>query len=144
MQTGDLRWFNGVLQVFAPTSPEAIVYEWRDVPSVSTYGQTIVTQQNGWVETTMPTGEVLHALPMATAEDVARAHSLGYEGDVWLMTKDHDRFHAMLATFFDLPESPALRHAVLGHDSELAGAEESLVLAFQRYANLCRKAGIVK
>lgn len=105
------------------------------------YGATLVEVFDGLVRTTLPDGTPVHAVPNHTPEDVARAHALGYEGDVWAMTRDHDHFHAMLANTLGLRESPALRAAVTGQASDLSGAEEEVVLALQRFVNLCRKAG---
>lgn len=139
-----LRWFNGVLQVYAPSNPEASAYEWVDVPTVTTHGESKVETKQGWVETTLPDGSIATGVPMHREEDIARAHALGYD-DVWAMTKEHDRFHAMLADFLGLAESPVLRHSVLGNEgNEITWAEETAVLAIQRFLNLCRKAGLVK
>lgn len=112
-------------------------------PEMYGYGFTVVEIFDGWVRTTLPDGTEIHAHPRHGVEDVARAHSLGYAGDVWAMTRDHDRFHALLAHALDLEESPALRQSALGQESELAGAEEEVVLALQRFVNLCRAAGML-
>lgn len=107
------------------------------------YGGTTVEVMSGWVRTTLPDGTEVRAHPNYGHEDVARARSLGYQGDVWGMTLDHDRMHAQLATALGLKESPALRATALGQASELTGAEEEMVLAAQRFVNLCRKAGLL-
>lgn len=105
------------------------------------YGFTLVEVfAEGFVRTRLPDGTVIHAVPGDTAEDVARAHSLGYAGDTWAMTRDHDRLHALLCHALGLEESPALRATARREESELAGAEECAVLAIQRFVNLCRKA----
>lgn len=103
------------------------------------YGDTLVEIFDGFVRTTLPDGSPLLATPGKTPEDTARAHALGYAGDVWAMTRDHDRFHALLAHAFGLAESPALRQALDGVQSELAGAEEEAVLAIQRWHNLVQR-----
>lgn len=108
------------------------------------YGRTLVEVFDGWVRTTLPDGSELHAVPGETEEDVARAHSLGYGGDVWLMTRDHDRFHAMLAYALGLPESPALRNTAQGGGSMLlTDLEECAVLAIQRYVQELRGRGLL-
>lgn len=107
------------------------------------YGHTLVEIMAGWVRTTLPDGTRIDAYPQHGAEDVARAHALGYEGDVVAMTMDHDRGHALIAWATGLEESPALRATARGEQSELAGAEEEMVLAWQRWRNLCRKAGLL-
>lgn len=104
------------------------------------YGRTTVEVFDGWVRTTLPDGTAVHAVPGDTEEDRARAVSLGYGGDVWLMTRDHDRFHSLLAYMLGLAESPAMRQTAAKQVSELAAAEEEAVLAVQRFVNECRKA----
>src|SRR3954470_16443524 len=64
------------------------------------YGLTLVEVFAGWVRTTLPDGVQILAMPQTSEEDVARARSLGYADDVWAMTRDHDRFHALLAHAF--------------------------------------------
>ena len=106
------------------------------------YGDTTVEIFDGFVRTTLPDGSPVHAVPGESPEDMARAASLGYgEGTqaVLAMTYDHDRIHALLAHAFGLPESPALRQTLQGTQSELAGAEEAMVLAAQRWINLCKR-----
>lgn len=101
------------------------------------YGNTTVRVFESHVETTLPDGQVVYATPMHDEESVARAHSLGYEGDVVAMTLDHDRLHAALSHALGLPESPALRAAASGGPSTMVtGAEEDMVLAAQRLMNL--------
>lgn len=119
------------------TEPPTMVYH---------YGKTTVTVGDGWVKTTLADGTTIHAIPGTEAEDRARAASLGYgEGDgaLWAMTRDHDRFHAWLAYGLGLKESPALRQTAQGQQSELAGAEEEVILALQRFINLCRAARLM-
>ena len=105
---------------------------------VHQYGATKVYVFDGWVETVLPDGKVVSAVSHTGPEDVARAHSLGYKGNLWAMTRDHDRLHAALAHMLGLPESPVLRASGTGATSELLGAEECAVLAIQRFWNLCR------
>lgn len=111
--------------------------------AASAYGGTTVEVMSGWVRTTLPDGTQVQARPNYGHEDIARAHALGYQGDVWGMTLDHDRYHALLAWALGLKESPALRATALGQASELTGVEEELVLCAQRFVNLCRKAGLL-
>lgn len=108
------------------------------------YGRTLVEIFDGWVRTTLPDGSPVHAVPGESAEDIARAEALGYGGDCWLMTRDHDRFHAMLADGLGLPESPALRKTAQGSRSTLlTDLEEASVLAIQRYAQELRAKGLM-
>lgn len=107
------------------------------------YGSTQVRVMQGWIETVLPGGRVVHAHPNHGPEDIARAQALGYQGDVWGMTLDHDHMHVRLCHALGLKESPALRQATRGESSELAGAEEEMVLAAQRFVNLCRQARLL-
>jgi hypothetical protein len=108
------------------------------------YGRTLVEIMDGWVRTTLPDGTAVHATPGTTEEDIARARSLGYGGDCWLMTRDHDRFHAMLAYALDLPESPALRATARGDKPALlTDLEEAAVLGIQRYVQELRAKGML-
>lgn len=110
---------------------------------VEWFGHTCVKVQGDRVGTTLPDGTVIDALPNHGDEDVARAHSLGYGGDVLAMTRDHDRMHARLAHALGLKESPALRDAALARTTEIGDAEEAMVLAAQRFLNLCRREGLL-
>jgi hypothetical protein len=107
------------------------------------YGGSAVRVMQGWVETVLPDGTTIHAKPNHDSEDVARARALGYGGDVWRMTLDHDHMHVRLCHALGLRESPALRQASRGESSELAGVEEEMVLAAQRFVNLCRRDGLL-
>lgn len=106
------------------------------------YGWTLIEIFEGFVRTTLPDGATIDAHPNHGPEHEARARALGYP-DVWAMTRDHDRFHALLAHALGLEESPALRATVRREASELTGVEEEVVLAMQRYVNLCRAAGLL-
>lgn len=115
----------------------------RRVLKAFSYCGTTVRIMPGWVETTLPDGALVVARPNQGAEHVARARALGYDGDVWAMTMEHDPMHARLCHALGLRESPALRASLSDQPSELAGAEEEMVLAAQRYVNLCRRAGLL-
>ena len=114
------------------------------VGTVHRYGNTTIEVRNGWLEVTLPDGSRCQAVPHTGADDVARAKALGYD-NVWDMTKDHDRYHALLAEVIGLEESPVLRAAVnKTPTNELIGAEEAAVLALQRYVNLCLAEGLLQ
>lgn len=109
------------------------------------YGSTCCVMHAGpWVQTTLPDGAVVHAVPQDGPEDRARAEALGYGGNVAHMTEDHDRLHALLAAALGLAESPALRGAVDGQESELRGLEEEVVLGLMRYVNRLRAEGLLR
>lgn len=90
-----------------------------------------------WVVTKYPDGTEVHAHPNHTDEDLARAESLGFE-NTEVMTLVHDHVHTAISVAVGLTRSPTLWG--IAHDvpaaTELADAEEALVLAFHRYVNL--------
>lgn len=107
------------------------------------YGGTLVEVYVDCVRVVLPDGKAFYARPNHGAEDIARAYSLGYSGDVFAMTREHDPLHARFAYAIGLQESPALRCAADGTESILAGLEEEMILAAQRFINECRKEGLL-
>jgi hypothetical protein len=101
--------------------------------------QVDVREAQAMVFVTLPDGARITAAPNHDPESIARAHELGYGGDVRAMTLDHDPLHVIVCHALGLPESPALRDAVNGVTTELGLAEEGVVLALQRFVNLCRE-----
>lgn len=68
---------------------------------------------------------------------VALAHELGYDGDTWAMSRDHELLHSWLAVRRGLPFSPTL-WAVSRGDKRLTADpirewEEGDVLALQKF-----------
>jgi hypothetical protein len=117
----------------APGSFEAVLVR---------YGGTTVYIGDSWATTSLPDGRVVYAAPHYDAESHARALSLGYSG-VEAMTREHDPMHSLLCHALGLDYSPALSRAADGlRANELSDAEEAMVLAAQRFRNLCRAAGI--
>ena len=102
------------------------------------FGQTHVQVIGSHVITTLPDGTKVTAAPNYTEADVEIAHKLGYGGDVEAMTREHDLTHAKLCHALGLDESPALRAAATGQDTEASGADERMVLAAQELVNLVR------
>ena len=85
---------------------------------------------------TLPSGEVVLGTPHDTDAYRATARQLGYGDDTLAMCRDHDPLHALLAQWLGLEASYALRQAAgLLHpaDAEKAAAEETAVLAVQRF-----------
>ena len=87
-------------------------------------------------------GAELTACPNYDPESVSRSHSLGYCGDVWAMTVDHEVGHTILAEMDNLDFSPALWAAA--HPTEprtrkqkaAFKREEKRVLELQRFSRL--------
>lgn len=101
-------------------------------------GETHVAVIGNHVLTVLPDGAKVTAAPNYDDASVRMAVKLGYGGDVEAMTREHDLLHAKLCHALGLDESPALRAAVTGQESEAAGADERMVLAAQELLNLTR------
>lgn len=102
-------------------------------------GTVFIDYDRQGIVTALPDGTEVVATPNYTPEDIARAHSLGYRGDVAKMTMDHDPLHTKVAEMLGFKESYSLRAAATGEDSEIAGLEEEVVLAAQRLLNKHRE-----
>lgn len=99
----------------------------------------VIDDEGRSLTTTFPDGSVLPACGNADPESVARAHELGYAGDTWAMSRDHEIAHSFLAAKAGLPCSATLRRAALGGKADTPSAsererEECAVLVFQRFA----------
>ncbi len=90
-----------------------------------------------WVVTKYPDGVEVHAHPRHDPDDMARADALGYP-NVDAMTLDHDPLHQVVSRVL---RGEASRVPTGSVDAELAGAEEDVVLAVQRYLNVLRARG---
>src|SRR3954462_15003170 len=112
-------------------------------------GGTRIVEFDGWLEIQLPDGRRFRAIPEDNPEYRARAVSLGYvkpngEVDTWGMCRDHDRIHARIAELFGLSCSPALDRSPSNlPPNEVTDAEEQLVIAWQRYANVLKREGII-
>jgi hypothetical protein len=97
------------------------------------------------VETRWPDGVTLVAVPHETAEYAARARALGYSGGdpAWEMCWQHEIAHHWLSWQFNHESSRVLRAVAEGReaDPDLYGAEEDLVLAWQRFVTADEKTG---
>jgi hypothetical protein len=112
-------------------------------------GGTVIYEYDGWLEIQLPDGRHFSACPETNLEYECRARSLGYvmpdgNADIWGMCRDHDRLHARIAELFGLSCSPALDRSPSNlPPNEVTDAEEQLVIAWQRYANVLKREGIV-
>lgn len=101
-------------------------------------GTVLVEVWPGHLRTTFADGTALDAAANTDPESVARAHALGYAGDTWQLSRDHEIVHLWLAQLLGWPVSPTLWTAARpGRPGSAAPglreAEEVLVLAFQRW-----------
>lgn len=95
-------------------------------------------EDTGSLDTYMPLlGVTIHALPQDNPAYRITSSRLGYGLNVGKMNRDHDTMHCLMAHWLGLGFSPALSHLALNQDSdEYTDAEEDMVLAIQRYANM--------
>lgn len=90
--------------------------------------------------TVFPDGSELPAAGNSDPESVAYAHELGYGGDTWAMSRDHEVAHTFLAVRAGLPFCPVLHRAACGCPADMPPGPderqriEAGVLAFQRFA----------
>jgi hypothetical protein len=92
-----------------------------------------VDDEHQLVTTRFPDGAELVAAPNHTPDDIARAHQLGYQGDVWAMTRDHDPAHTWLAEQDGYLWSWVMWDLAHGAEPDpwRVGPDEAAVLRFQ-------------
>ncbi|MBB4001582.1 hypothetical protein [Aurantimonas endophytica] len=107
-------------------------------------GSSIEMDASGLTTTLYGDGSFVKAWPGDSAEDRARAVSLGYARNDTSLTRDslvqmsreHEAGHAILASVMGLPHSPTLKGVADGRYWPHWQAEEAAVLAVQRYARM--------
>jgi hypothetical protein len=107
-------------------------------------GSSIEMEASGLTTTLYGDGRFVKAWPGDSAEDRARAVSLGYAKDdaslTWdslvQMSREHEAGHAVLAHILGLPHSPTLKGVADGRYWPHWQAEEAAVLGLQRYARM--------
>jgi hypothetical protein len=103
--------------------------------------QFVVDEERHYCETIFSDGTVVPAVPHDTESYSQHAVALGYGNDPdsrWRMCRDHELAHTLVAQAFGLPYSPtlwAVAHGSTKHTARTGemGAEEDLVLAYQRW-----------
>lgn len=108
--------------------------------NVYTIGECVITvdEEARTVTTRFPDGAELVGCPNFDGASFARAHELGYQGDTWAMSRDHELAHSWLSVQAGLTRSYALW--VAAHPETIRyravrqaiDAEEGWVLAWQR------------
>lgn len=97
--------------------------------------QVVVDDENRYLVTRFEDGTYVPATPNYTDDDILRAYELGYDGDTWQLSLDHEVAHTFLATREGLQASPTL-WKIAHPDFTLSAAaianEEARVLEFQR------------
>jgi len=97
----------------------------------------LVDERARYVETRFPDGTKVGSTPNQDPHSLRLATELGYGGDTWTMSRDHELGHSWLALVDGLAWSPTIWRLAhpngpdLPSDAEVA-AEEARVLAFQR------------
>lgn len=93
-----------------------------------------------WMVTWIQGRDVVATGNPGDLDAVALAHSLGYGGDTWAMSRDHELLHSWLAVRRGLPFSPTLWAVSRGDKHLTADAirdwEEGDVLALQKFLRL--------
>lgn len=93
----------------------------------------LVDEERRYLETRFHDGTIVPAVGNTDPASVALAHDLGYEGDTWAMSRDHELLHTILAGGL----SPTLWRVAHPDDpnvisDEEAAHEEARVLVAQR------------
>lgn len=99
-----------------------------------------VDNQQRVLRTYFPDGTYLDASPNYDKNSFDRAVAIGYDGDTWWMSREHELVHTFLAVKAGLPYSPTLwTVANKGKPGDAPNdyreAEEGVVMEFQRYMN---------
>lgn len=90
----------------------------------------------GFCRTVFFNGKSVDACPQDNDEYRQRALELGYGDDTAAMSLQHEAAHTFLSEKMRLEFSPTLwivAHSRTDYDRKQVGAEEAMVLAFQRY-----------
>lgn len=102
-----------------------------------------VDDEQGHVQSIWPDGKCCTGIYQYTAEDVARARSLGYEGSdaevCESLHREHDLAHHLVMQALGWPSSVVLRMAAEGYGSFPVGVyqlEERLAFLVQRVSNI--------
>jgi hypothetical protein len=94
-----------------------------------------IWDEDRYLETHLPGGGVVPAAANHDPESLALAHSLGYHGDTWAMSRDHEVIHTLIAVRRGLACSPTLLYVATeagpGMDEGLRCREEQEVLGLQ-------------
>ena len=94
----------------------------------------LVDEEQQYIETRFPDGTKVPAAPNIDNDSVYTAWDLGYEGDTWAMTRDHELAHTWLAFLAGHPHSPVLWRVAHeeGLSEDWVREEEARVLEWQR------------
>jgi hypothetical protein len=97
----------------------------------------LVDDENRYLETWFPDGTSVPATPNFDEASIALAHDLGYDGDTWAMSRDHELAHTWLAVAAGQGRSGTLWRLVHPSDPDAVdndevAREEARVLRFQR------------
>lgn len=97
--------------------------------------RVLVYPDEQYLETVFADAATVPATPQDNDEYRARAQALGYGDDVWRMCLEHEIAHTELMQMLGLEYSPTLWAVAHGDTRKTRemGAEEELVLAFQRW-----------
>ena len=100
---------------------------------------TVEMHDSGLTVTVLHDGHRIDALPQDDEAYRKRARDLGYGDAIFVMSREHEIAHGILAHVLGLGESPTLRGVAQSNYWREWPAEEAACLALQRYA---RAAGV--
>lgn len=107
------------------------------MPMPLRFGATTVHFVANLTVTTLPDGQEIIAAAQDNDAYRATAKRLGYGDDTLRMSRQHETAHVWLAHVLGLHESPVMRSvAAETGASDLTNAEEDVVCALARFANL--------
>jgi hypothetical protein len=98
-----------------------------------------VDHADRYMETVFEDGSVAPARPNFEPSDITRAHDLGYDGDTWQMTLDHELMHTWVAEMMGQPYSVILWNVAHGGKNRWPPGgkeEEGYVTSMQRFLRL--------
>jgi hypothetical protein len=98
-----------------------------------------VDHEARYVQTVFEDGTYAPATPNQREEDINRARDLGYDGDTWEMTLDHELLHTWVPQQMGLAYSQILWNVAHGGGKKWppwGKEEEGYVTSFQRYLRL--------
>jgi hypothetical protein len=114
-------------------------------PRVLTIGECEIRVWPAYLETVWADGLKVPAAANDDAESIARAHELGYSGDTWRMSLEHELSHTLLDVARGYPYSRVLRGVAVREaggskedviSRDASDYEEGLVLDVQRWVQL--------
>jgi hypothetical protein len=114
-----------------------MTYRWTPIGCCTV---VYVSNSERWMSSKVQGFAVVATGNAGDPDAVALAHDLGYDGDTWAMSRDHELLHSWLSVRRGLPFSPTLWATSRGDKRLTADAirewEEGDVLSLQKFLRL--------